>query len=665
VSAVSDIGLGRLTAGPEEIASRRAARRTRSLAILSLLLLGWAAWDLWRISDGTGTIAGRFSPRWALYLSGYVLIALAAGGAALAAAVRPHRFLRAASPLEAAAQGLPGALGWVLGIASLGAAVALLLAHDVDTLQIFSLRLLLMLGAGLAAALFTPSSGWGYAPRLGLAVMTLASGYVIATRLALVTDYPFSLSWSEGNRLWDYSLLFGRAAYQVAGEFSFPSYFAPGRHGLWGLVFLIPHVSIQIARLWDAILWTVPYFLLGLTLAYRTGVARDRLGRWSFALWSLLFINQGPVYAPLIVSGLILALGYDRRRPRRTAAFTFLACLYAGVSRWTWLAAPAMLAGLWSLLDSPPDKGLLRRLRVPVGVGLAGLGGALASQILMALAFPQPEAAFATAARQTLLWYRLLPSATNSHGIIPSLAVVLSPLVLLLVAWVWRRLLQWDRLQLFGILAVLGAFLVVGLAASVKIGGGNNLHNLDMLLMGLVFLAAIALAGLGDRLGAAVDRTEVLLGLTVLIPSALAVQAMATLVLPPAFVVSASLERVHQAAAVAGREGEVLFIDQRQLFAFGHLADVPLVLDYELKHLMNQAMGANRGYLERFQRDLAEHRFALIVVDPVADQFQGRYRAFGEENDAWVEHVAIPLLESYRLSTCFEEVGVCLYVPKE
>jgi hypothetical protein len=109
----------------------------------------------------------------------------------------------------------------------------------------------------------------------------------------------------------------------------------------------------------------------------------------------------------------------------------------------------------------------------------------------------------------------------------------------------------------------------------------------------------------------------------------------------------------------------VLFIDQRQLFAFEQLPDIPLVLDYELKDLMNQAMGANRSYLDRFHEDLANHRFALIVVDPIVVAFQGRYRPFGEENDAWVTHVAIPLLASYETSACLEAAGVCLYVPKE
>ena len=39
------------------------------------------------------------------------------------------------------------------------------------------------------------------------------------------------------------------------------------------------------------------------------------------------------------------------------------------------------------------------------------------------------------------------------------------------------------------------AFLIVGLIISTKIGGGGDLHNMDMFLVGLVFVAALAWNG--------------------------------------------------------------------------------------------------------------------------------------------------------------------------
>ena len=645
--------------------TRSAKNLARFLALLVLLLLAWVLRDFWRVSDGTGSILGRFSPTWAVVFAGFGLFAIAAGAAAAWAVVRPGSFLNFVGRVEASSRRLPRWARVLVGVGLLLLPPALLLGHGFDTLQIFSLRVLLTAMSSFAAALFLPMAGWAYAPRLSLALMGSASIYLVADRLTLVTDYPFSLGWSEGNRLWDYSLYFGGRPYSVAGEFSYPSYLTPGRHGLWGLPFLIPHVSIQAVRLWDAVLWTAPYLLLGFALVPGRRTVLDRYGRWAFALWSLLFVSQGPVYAPLVVSGIILALGYDSRRPGRTALFAAGACFYAGISRWTWLVAPAMLGGMWALVESAPGPKLFSRLRTPVVVGLACLAGAVGSQVFMRLAFPQPEAPFATTVRQALLWYRLLPSPTNPIGVVPALAIVAGPIVILFAVWTIRRVLRWDWIQVGGIVAVLVAFLAVGLAASAKIGGGSNLHNLDMFLVGLIFLVGIVLTALGDQLIHALDRAAILVALVVWIPSAAAVVASPPLDLQEVAVARSDLDAVRQAAFEASREGEVLFIDQRQLFTFGQVGETPLVMDYELKDLMNQAMGANRSYLDRFHEDLANHRFALIVVDPIVVAFQGRYRAFGEENDAWVEHVAIPLLDSYETSACLEAAGVCLYVPKE
>ncbi|MBE0670204.1 MAG: hypothetical protein IH588_06435, partial [Anaerolineales bacterium] len=38
--------------------------------------------------------------------------------------------------------------------------------------------------------------------------------FVMAVPFMNVTSYPFSLGWSEGNRMWDYSIMFGRDLYE-------------------------------------------------------------------------------------------------------------------------------------------------------------------------------------------------------------------------------------------------------------------------------------------------------------------------------------------------------------------------------------------------------------------------------------------------------------------
>ena len=52
----------------------------------------------------------------------------------------------------------------------------------------------------------------GWRQILSMFILT-ASLFSIADTLNLVNAYPFSQGWSEGNRLWDYSVLFGRDRY--------------------------------------------------------------------------------------------------------------------------------------------------------------------------------------------------------------------------------------------------------------------------------------------------------------------------------------------------------------------------------------------------------------------------------------------------------------------
>ena len=118
------------------------------------------------------------------------------------------------------------------------------------------------------------------------------------------------------------------------------------------------------------------------------------------------------------------------------------------------------------------------------------------------------------------------------------------------------------------------------------------------------------------------------------------------------------LENLRQAITQAQQENacppnrcEILFIRERQLLTFGALShdnQPRLVDDYELVFLTEMEMSNNSLYLERFYTDLRQHRFALIVSDPLYTGRQGSLREFGEENDAWAERVAEPLLCAYQ-----------------
>jgi hypothetical protein len=134
------------------------------------------------------------------------------------------------------------------------------------------------------------------------------------------------------------------------------------------------------------------------------------------------------------------------------------------------------------------------------------------------------------------------------------------------------------------------------------------------------------------------------------------------LLLPSDQQVQESLSILRSEVEIASSNGEVLFIDQRQLITFGEIEGVPLVADYELKDMMNQAMSANTVYFDQFRQDLASHRFELIVTDPLPGFVQGSEYEFGEENDAWLEFAAGPLNRYYQPIEKLS-VGIWLLAP--
>ena len=92
--------------------------------------------------------------------------------------------------------------------------------------------------------------------------------------------------------------------------------------------------------------------------------------------------------------------------------------------------------------------------------------------------------------------------------------------------------------------------------------------------------------------------------------------------------------------------------------------NIPLVPEDELVFLMEMAMSDNRAYMDAFNTDISNQRFAMIVSEPLVIQYQGRNHSFGEENDAWVQRVSEPILCYYEPAITLETVGVVLYTPR-
>lgn len=496
-------------------------------------------------------------------------------------------------------------------------------------------------------------------------VLLTATLFVFAYYLRSVTNYPFSLSWSEGNRLYDYSLLFGRELYQSNAALSM-EYGSFGRKLLWGVIYLIPDLPIWAHRLWNAFLSTVPHLALGYLLA-RWGQFKGAK-RWLIGMWIFLFLAQGPIYTPLVISAILLVLTVCSRTTGISILGAALAGYYASLSRWTWLPAPATWAGFLMLAQFRTEKNetlisIARRLIPAVVVSMAGLAGGLLADPRL---FRPAKLAGGTSLSQPLLWYRLFPNSTYPAGILLSLVIAALPVVILLIWAVisrrWR--LNWIQIAAFAVPSLI--FLGGGLIVSVKIGGGNNLHNLDMFLVSLAFLTAIFLRDQKDFHWASAGwLPRLILAAAILIPAWNAIRVGSALNLPPRSETAETLRVVTKQVSQAARNGEVLFIDQRQLLTFHFIEDVLLVPEYEKKYLMDQAMANNAAYFEGFYNDLREKRFAMIVAPPLFLVEKSSANIWGEENNAWLDWVVAPTLCYYKPMRTFTNDAVQLLVPRE
>jgi hypothetical protein len=242
---------------------------------------------------------------------------------------------------------------------------------------------------------------------------------------------------------------------------------------------------------------------------------------------------------------------------------------------------------------------------------------------------------------------------------------------MLLAIWLSRaawlgRLDPWRRAFLAGALLVLA---LGGVLVSLKIGGGSNLHNLDAYLVLLLLIGSSLLLqtaeGFPDLTFQARLPAYRQTALLVAVPVIFAVAAGSRWIDRNVTAAQAPLNLIRARAEEASSRGErVLFISQRHLLTFGLIPGVALEPEYETVFLMEMAMSGNRTYLDRFHELLRQHAFGLIVVDRLTTAFQGRRHNFGEENDAWVREVSLPLFCWYELSARLDQPPVDLLVPR-
>ena len=689
--------------------------RRYSVITLAAFLLTTSSLEFWNITWGTGEWLGLFSLKWFLAFILFELFSLVCLEGIILVLWRNEKTL---SMLNRAAnlRNRLGILRWILGAAILVGPIWFL-QHTAWGLVIHGqyLRLLIWAVSAILLGYLLTHSDEKPLSWLGLlsSLILISGTAIVALSLSNVTSYPFSLGWSEGNRFWDYSILFGREIYDYPSDKPIPVLLDIGRQFIGGIPFLIPNISIWQERLWLGLGNAVPYLILGL-VAFKP--SNGNRARWILAaIWAMTFVIQGPIHPPLLWCAIFVAFAWGK--PLWLAIPIILATSYfAEVSRYTWLFAPGMWATMLELSGASLQNGRLARASWAraISVGAAGiLGGYVAPFYLPAMVagvmslFGQSDAGVLSslgngvtlsgvgseASSQALLWYRLFPNATYGYGILLGLFLAVAPLVAVLIYLSRTRRWTLNGWQKLAIILPLLAFLVVGLIVSVKIGGGGDLHNMDMFIIGLLFAGVIVWNQSGAEWiaesGASPLWVRLVLLFMVVFPAYQPMKFLApnevveedtpwvmTLadipplgpfpeLLPYENVSTKALNDIRREVELAAPNGEILFMDQRQLLTFGYITGIPLVPEYDKKVLINEALSANSQYFKGFYQDLASHRFSLIITHPLHEKIQTDSDQFGEENNAWVEWVSAPLLCFYEPLDTLKKVKIQLLVPKQ
>jgi hypothetical protein len=490
-------------------------------------------------------------------------------------------------------------------------------------------------------------------PRRGLffwlAGGLLGVGFVLqlGVLFSKVTNYPFAQQWSEGmllvnaaqvagTKLWGQAVTWP-AMNRTHAILQSLSFWLPGDNPLW------------VHRMWNSFLWLGLPLGLVASLGWRLRIGSPVVG-FFFTLFGYLFLSQGPVYFNLTVIPLVILLGFRSNRFGRSLLLVFVASIWAGLSRINWFPMAGVVAAFLYILETPYCGKFWRYFWCPaIWVGAGTITAFVANQIYLVISGSGANHVTRSLS-STLLWYRLWPSATFPMGLMPALALVSCGL-LGLVYW---RILRRGGIHLWRRTAILLIFLVFmtgGLVVSIKIGGGDNLHNLDAFLVllllaaGYIFFDRVSM----DTEPVSIHKMSVwLTAVVILLPIIYQVPFLPYH--PPIYEqdiawVNAQLEQQIEKTLATGKR--VLFISNQQMIGINRFPGILPEPKYEVVNLMEMALSGDEEYFKEFYNLLSQQEWGLIVIDSLSLETAGREKSFGEEQSAWVKWVVEPIRKYY------------------
>ena len=490
--------------------------------------------------------------------------------------------------------------------------------------------------------------------------------YQVYENLLVITTDPFSIDYSETSRFYYGSLWLSQSLYGMKVPLS-PWHAT--RYILMAIPFLIRGLPLWAHRIWQVLLWLGITSLSSWLLVRRLHLSNKAL-TLLVAFWSFVYLLQGPVYYYLQVCVIIVLWGVEMKHPWRSLIAVLAASFWAGMSGVNWYPVPAALAAALYLLEQPvsESKNVWGYLIKPLIWGVLGLVSAFAGQAFyIFISGNKDTSLFRSSLTSSLLWNRLLPSPAFPLGILPGIILISLPLWIGLWFALRGRLNRLHPIRII-VLGLMLLILFIGcLVVSVKIGGGADLHDMDSYE---VLLQIIAVYFFADQVRPESGNAEwgmipwPVLVLLILIPFVFPLDYVGSWVTYNGSRAQVDIKKLQAAVAPAAAQGgEVLFISERQLITFNYIQGVPLVPEDEIVELMEIAMSNNRPALSRFYADLHQHRFALIVSRKLNTGIKTG-EAFSEENNAWSQDIAAPILCEYQPVLSLQSNNLQVYAPK-
>ena len=497
-------------------------------------------------------------------------------------------------------------------------------------------------------------------------ILAQATLHLLLSYWSVVSSYPFAMGWSETSRFYFPSLFLSKDIY---GQ----SYPLPILHPTLHLLLTLPyllHAPLWVHRFWQV---AIRYILIAATVpaVMKRVSIQEKAERWLIALWIFLYLFMIPIYFHLTLPIILILLGFTLHNDRRNWFVILMASAWCGWSRVNWYPMPALIAAVLYILETPvEEKNIWQYLWKPALWGVSGILTAFAFQRLyIAISGVENINYFYTSVASNLLWYRLLPNATYPPGMI--LAVVIASLALYVVLYlvIHANKKAFHPLRLSLLIASLLALFAGGLLVSLKIGGGADLHNMDayfvMLLILTLHLAFGKYVSDNNQTTRTVQFQWVLIIALLVEPVWANIQSDIQFISYDKQRTDSVLSEIQtQVDHVDAQGDEILFITQRQLVSMDMVHGVTLIPEYEREDLMEMAMGNNAEYLDKFQSDIENQRFGMIVVNPLRYFVMTNRRSFAEENNAWNIKVAKVILCNYQAETVYPTDDIALYVPQ-